>query len=192
MLNKFTLGIIVWIFCWSLGHAQKKDGKKKIKEAPITESQSIDPLSPSRAAFYSAVLPGLGQAYNRKYWKIPIVYAAIGTGVYFIVNNQNNFDRFQTAYKRRISGRPDEFDGTGNNPDISDAGLIRAQEYYKKNRDLSIFITLGLYALNIIEANVDAHLDDRAFNRNLSMKPTLYLDPVDNRAIAGVNLKFSF
>ena len=189
MWHKFTFSIIVCIICWSTGLAQERGDDKKTKEKPAKESQTIDPLTPSRAAFYSAVLPGLGQAYNRKYWKIPIVYAAIGTGVYFIVDNQNKFDRFQTAYKRRISGRPDEFDGTGSNPDISNAGLIRAQEFYKKNRDLSIFITLGLYALNIIEANVDAHLDDRAFNRNLSWKPTLYLDPVDNQAIAGVQFK---
>jgi hypothetical protein len=161
-------------------------------EEPAPESQMIDPLSPARAAFYSAVLPGLGQAYNGKYWKIPIVYAALGTGMYFVVDNQQKYDRYQTAYKLRISGRPDEFDGTGTNPNISEEGLIRAQEILKKNRDLAIFITMGLYALNIIEANVDAHLDDRAFNRNLSWKPSLYMDPVNNQAVAGINIKLDF
>ncbi|CAG0909924.1 unnamed protein product [Cyprideis torosa] len=161
-------------------------------EQPIVEVEGLDPLSPARAAFYSAVLPGLGQAYNKKYWKIPIVYAAIGTGVYFVVDNQQEYLRYQDAYKLRISGRPDEFDGTGDNPNISEDGLIRAQEVLKRNRDLALFITIGLYALNIIEANVDAHLDDRAFSRNLSVRPTLELNPIDNRAIAGVNLKFDF
>ena len=159
---------------------------------PVIDTLAIDPLSPARAAFYSAVLPGLGQAYNKKYWKIPIVYAAIGTGVYFIVDNQNEYQRYQTAYKQRISGRPDEFDGTGDNPFLSEDGLIRAQDVLKKNRDLAVFITLGLYALNIIEANVDAHLDDKAFNRKLSVKPSLLVNPVDNQAMAGVNLKFDF
>jgi hypothetical protein len=161
-------------------------------EEPVVEAGEIDPLSPARAAFYSAVLPGLGQAYNKKYWKIPIVYAAIGTGVYFVVDNQQEYLRYQDAYKLRISGRPDEFDGTGDNPNISEDGLIRAQEVLKRNRDLAIFITIGLYALNIIEANVDAHLDDRAFNRNLSVRPTLELDPIGNQAMAGLNLKFDF
>ncbi len=55
-----------------------------------------------------------------------------------------------------------------------------------------MFITIGLYALNIIEANVDAHLDDKAFNRNLSWKPSLYIDPVNNQTVAGLNLKFDF
>jgi len=198
MLQKITFSLIICIFCWNLCQSQeeKKDKKKKkdqTEEGVLTlESQMIDPLSPARAAFYSAVLPGLGQAYNKKYWKIPIVYAAIGTGVYFIVDNQEKYDRYQEAYKFRISGRPDDFDGTGGNPNISEAGLIRAQEIYKQNRDLAVFITLGLYALNIIEANVDAHLDDKAFNRNLSWRPSLQINPANNQTVAGLNLKFNF
>ena len=198
MLQKITFSLIICIFCWNLCQSQeeKKDKKKKkdqTEEGVLTlESQMIDPLSPARAAFYSAVLPGLGQAYNKKYWKIPIVYAAIGTGVYFIVDNQEKYDRYQEAYKFRISGRPDDFDGSGDNPNISEEGLIRAQEIYKQNRDLAVFITLGLYALNIIEANVDAHLDDKAFNRDLSWRPSLQVNPANNQAVAGLNLKFNF
>lgn len=209
MLQKIIYSLIICIFCWNPSFSQegeevkaeeKKEvianevlGDEVVVEGQVSlNSEAIDPLSPARAAFYSAVLPGLGQAYNKKYWKIPIVYAALGTGVYFVVDNQQKLDRYQTAYKLRISGRPDEFDGSGDNPNISQDGLIRAQEIYKQNRDLAIFITLGLYALNIIEANVDAHLDDRAFNRNLSWKPSLQLNPANNQAVAGVNLKFDF
>lgn len=198
MLRKTVYSVFVCFLFWNWNFAQdtendlKISSEEKVVEAKDIEAGEIDPLSPSRAAFYSAVLPGLGQAYNKKYWKVPIVWAAIGTGVYFVVDNQQEYDRYQEAYKLRISGRPDEFDGTGDNPNISDDGLIRAQEVLKRNRDLAIFITIGLYALNIIEANVDAHLDDRAFNRNLSVKPTLHFNPVDNQAIAGLNLKFDF
>jgi len=192
MLQKIIYSIIICIFCWNSMRSQEVKVEETKTEEPAPESQMIDPLSPARAAFYSAVLPGLGQAYNGKYWKIPIVYAALGTGMYFVVDNQQKYDRYQTAYKLRISGRPDEFDGTGTNPNISEEGLIRAQEILKKNRDLAIFITMGLYALNIIEANVDAHLDDRAFNRNLSWKPSLYMDPVNNQAVAGINIKLDF
>ena len=193
MLLKIINSAIFCVFCWNWAVAQDTDSDLIIEsEQPAVEVEGIDPLSPARAAFYSAVLPGLGQAYNKKYWKIPIVYAAIGTGVYFVVDNQQEYLRYQEAYKLRISGRPDEFDGTGDNPNISEDGLIRAQEVLKKNRDLALFITIGLYALNIIEANVDAHLDDRAFSRNLSVRPTLELNPIDNQAIAGLNLKFDF
>jgi len=190
---KVVNSVIICFLCWSWTFAQDKEDDLIITtEEPVVEAGEIDPLSPARAAFYSAVLPGLGQAYNKKYWKIPIVYAAIGTGVYFVVDNQQEYLRYQEAYKLRISGRPDEFDGTGENPNISEDGLIRAQEVLKRNRDLAIFITIGLYALNIIEANVDAHLDDRAFSRNLSVRPTLELDPIGNQTIAGLNLKFDF
>jgi hypothetical protein len=193
MFLKVVNSVIICFLCWSWTFAQDKEDDLIITtEEPVVEAGEIDPLSPARAAFYSAVLPGLGQAYNKKYWKIPIVYAAIGTGVYFVVDNQQEYLRYQEAYKLRISGRPDEFDGTGDNPNISEDGLIRAQEVLKRNRDLAIFITIGLYALNIIEANVDAHLDDRAFSRNLSVRPTLELDPIGNQTIAGVNLKFDF
>ena len=209
MLQKITFCLIICIFSLNPSFSQEVEeqkveekqevisnevvGDQVVVEGVVTlDSEAIDPLSPATAAFYSAVLPGLGQAYNKKYWKIPIVYAAIGTGVYFVVDNQKEYDRYQTAYKQRISGRPDEFDGTGDNPNISEAGLIRAQEVLKKNRDLALFITIGLYALNIIEANVDAHLDDKAFNRNLSWKPSLYIDPVNKKTVAGLNLKFDF
>ncbi len=70
--------------------------------------------------------------------------------------------------------------------------MLRAQNIYKKNRDLSLFITIGIYALNIIEANVDAHLDDKAFNKNLSFKPSLFINPVDNSTVAGVYIKYDF
>lgn len=205
MLQRVIYSVIICIFFWiptlTAQENEVEEGEEKrvigddeviVEGVPSLESQAIDPLSPSRAAFYSAVLPGLGQAYNKKYWKIPIVYAALGTGIYFIVDNQQEYDRYRDAYKLRLSGRPDEFDGTGDNPNISDDGLIRAQDVFKKNRDLAIFITLGLYALNIIEANVDAHLDDKAFNRNLSWKPSLYMNPVNKEPMAGLNLKFDF
>ena len=194
MYLRISYTIFIFIFCFNLSFGQKnnKDAAENPKDTIVITDEKIDPLSPARAAFYSTVLPGLGQAYNKKYWKIPIVYAAIGTGVYFYVRNDQELDRYQTAYKQRISGRPDEFDGTGDNPNLSTESLVRAQEIYKKNKDLSLFITLGLYALNIIEANVDAHLDDKAFNTNLSFSPSFYVDPIHNQYVAGINLKYNF
>lgn len=192
MMQKIISSFFVCVFCWNLSIGQEVEKNAKKTKDSLALEEKIDPLSPARAAFYSAVLPGLGQAYNKKYWKVPIVYAAIGTGVYFYVDNKNELERYQTAYKYRISGREDEFNGQNGNPNISNDGLIRAQDVLKKNKDLSLFITIGLYALNIIEANVDAHLDDKAFSRNLSFRPTFYIDPYDNKTIAGLQLKFDF
>lgn len=192
MLHKVIYSVFICFLFWNYSFGQEIYDDLKITRDSTLAAQTIDPLAPATAAFYSAVLPGLGQAYNKKYWKIPIVYAALGAGVYFVVDNQNEYERYQTAYKLRISGREDEFNGEDGNPNVSEEGLIRAQEVLKKNRDLALFVTIGIYVLNIIEANVDAHLDDKAFNTNLSLRPALYISPIDNQAFAGVNLKFDF
>ncbi len=193
MLYKTIYSFFLFVFCWNLSFGQEvvKNAKKPKDSIKVIE-EKLDPLSPARAAFYSAVLPGLGQAYNKKYWKMPIVYGAIGTGVYFYIDNKEQYERYQTAYKLRLSGRDDEFNGVDGNPNISADGLVRAQKILKKNRDLSLFVTIGLYALNIIEANVDAHLDDRAFSKDLSFRPILYVNPIDNKTVSGLSLTFDF
>ncbi len=157
----------------------------------IVYFQGIDPLSPSRAAFYSAVLPGLGQVYNKKYWKVPIVWAAMGTGVYFYVDNDKEYNRYRTAFKLRKAGLEDEFTVDGIEL-ITEDGLIRAQEVLKKNRDLSLFITIGLYALNILEANVDAHLPDKALDKTLSFHPSFFTESITNQPMFGVSMNFKF
>ncbi len=183
---------IIFCFICTNAIAQNTSGNLKIKtKDSVVLVQGMDILAPSRAAFYSAVLPGLGQAYNKKYWKIPIVWGAIGTSGYFYFNNNTNYKRYRTAFKLRRSGRPDEFDGT-NGPLISDTGLRRAQEVFKKNRDLSLFITIGFYILNIVEANVDAHLPDKALDTNISFNPTLFTEPVTNQTMVGATLSFNF
>ena len=161
--------------------------------------EPINPLSPSKAAFYSAVLPGLGQAYNKKYWKIPLVYGALGTGIYFYLDNTKQFDRYRNAYKRRLAGFiDDEFYGVdldGNplaTPRISDDGLIRAQEQFRKNKELSLLITIGIYALNIIDANVDAHLLQFNVDDNLALKPHFNFNEFDATTNLGLTLDFKF
>ncbi|WP_255444009.1 DUF5683 domain-containing protein [Robiginitalea sp. SC105] len=166
------------------------------------EKQEINPLAPSKAAFFSAVLPGLGQIYNRRYWKAPIVWAAIGTGTYVYIYNDDLYDRFRTAFKRRRAGfTDDEFydlnkddNVTPTTPDFSDEALQDAQERYQRDRDLALLITIGLYALNIIDANVDAHLKQYNVDEDLSMEVTPYLEtnPINGNPHYGlaVNLRF--
>ncbi len=140
-----------------------------------------DALRPAKAAFYSAVLPGLGQAYNKDYWKIPIVYGALGTGTFFIIDNNNEFQRFRTALRNRIAGRPDEFtviDQVTNQPvEVFDLdGLIDAQDFFRRRRDLAILVTAGIYLLQVLEANVDAHLSQFSISEDLSLSPNIYID----------------
>ena len=138
MPNKIGL-TIVFIFGFIFTICSQESEKVKAVEqpekiSPIQTGEEIDMLAPSKAAFYSAVLPGLGQAYNKKYWKIPIVYAALGTGVYFYKMNDKQYNRYRDAYKRRLAGyQDDEFYGdVPGQPRIADDALIRAQKTLKK------------------------------------------------------------
>jgi hypothetical protein len=184
----FFVATTLFIFnCFS-----QNDLNIKVTDTVVKLGREFDPLSPARASFYSAVLPGLGQAYNRKYWKIPIVYAALGTGVYFIVWNNQNYNDYYSAYKLRLNGKPDPYDGLDGNPYLSDSTLERAQESYKSDRDLSILITIGMYVLQIIEASVNAHLLMHNVDDNLSFRPELIKNDVTNKTVAGASFKFKF
>lgn len=164
----------------------------KIKDTVFGNSIKYNPLSPSKAAFYSAILPGLGQAYNKKYWKIPFVYAALGSGIYFYSSNNTNYNRTRTAFKLMKSGKPHEFDGVGDNILLSEAALISAQKGYKKDRDLSLLVTVGLYVLQIIEASTNAHLLQHNVDNSLTINPKLIRNTTTNRAIVGAQINFKF
>jgi len=164
----------------------------KIKDTVIENSREFNPLSPSKAAFYSAILPGLGQAYNKKYWKIPFVYAALGSGIYFYNSNNTNYNRVRTAYKLRINDKPDEFDGVNGNPYLSKDALESAQKSYKKDRDLSLLVTAGLYILQIIEASTNAHLLQHNVDDNLTINPKIFKDETSNKSIVGASINFKF
>ncbi len=162
---------------------------KKVLKDSLNTTKKIDPLSPSRAAFYSAVIPGLGHVYTKQYWKVPVIYVALGTGIYFYIDNNTSYKRYRNAYKRRLAGfTDDEFYGS-----VSDEGLINAQETLNKNREISLLVTLGIYALNIIWANVDAHLMQYNVNNDLSLRPHYNFNPINQKnSDVGVTLNFTF
>jgi hypothetical protein len=163
-----------------------------ISDTIPTIDDVINPLAPSTAAFYSAILPGLGQAYNKKYWKIPIVYGVLGTSTGFYIYNNKQYNRYRDAFKSMRSGKPHEVDGLNGNVLLTDDALERAQTRFKEDRDLSLFITIGMYALQIVEASVDAHLKQLNTDDNLAFKPQILIDPITNQVTAGISLSYSF
>lgn len=185
---KGSIKIIICFFL--LGNTVLFSQNKEVNELVITDSiqkSTINPLAPSKAAFYSAILPGLGQAYNKKYWKIPLVYGAIGTGVFSYISNNTKYHRYRDAYISRLSGY-----SNGDLSNLDNDRLISGQKFYQKNRDLSLLVTVGLYVLNIVDANIDAHLIQFNVNENLSIKPDLLMDELNRKQNLGVSMTFNF
>ncbi len=193
---KYLLSVIVFLMLTTLVVAQEDTLQLKTNQDTIVETKKdykeYNPLAPAKAAFYSAVLPGLGQAYNGKYWKIPIAYAGLGVGIYFYLDNDKQYDRYRDAYKRRLAGfQDDEFILEGVTR-VSTDGLIRAQKFYQRNKEISLLVTAGIYILNIIDANVDAHLQQFNVSEDLSFKPSVNFDEFSGKTRYGMSLNFNF
>lgn len=163
--------------------------KSKIILNDSLKSETIDPLRPSKAAFYSAVLPGLGQIYNKKYWKLPVVYGAIGTSTYLYIDNQKKYNIYRDEYKSRLEGIESDSQFLAG---LSESQLISAQKQFQRNRDLSALFMVGFYVLNIIDANIDAALSQFNVSEKLAFKPALNKNEITSENNFGFALNYTF
>ena len=163
---------------------------------------------PKKAILYSAIFPGLGQIYNRKYWKLPIVYGGFLGCAYAITWNSNQYNEYSNAIRDFADDNPEtnswtRFKGAMNtdvsawsSSDIANFTnrLQRGKDYYRRYRDLSYIITIGLYALTMIDAYVDAQLFDFDISPDLSMKvePVLFEKSAYNSRSLGLQCSFKF
>lgn len=184
---RISFKILVLFLFWSFSSFAQEELKIEVKD---TIKTTINPLAPAKAAFYSAVIPGLGQAYNKKYWKIPLVYIGLGAGVYYYSWNNKKYHEYRDEYKRRLAGTDDP-----NHPiygGLDNDRLLNAQKFHQRNRDLSALITAGIYILNIVDANVDAHLMQFNVNENLSVAPNINQNEIDYKFNTGLKLTYNF
>ncbi|MGB5982422.1 MAG: DUF5683 domain-containing protein [Nonlabens sp.] len=155
----------------------KQDFKDLIVDAD-TVKVVYDANKPSRAAFYSAVLPGLGQIYNKQYWKLPIVYGGLGGLTAAYIYNDRQYNSIRDAFKIRLAGgTDDEFSREDGTPIISTEGLERAQQNAQRNKELSILLTALMYVVQVVDANVAGHLDQFDTSRDLSFSPYMDYSP---------------
>ena len=157
------------------------------------ESDSLTLLSKRRAnkaTLMSAVVPGLGQIYNKKYWKLPILYGASGALIYFIKTNDTEFNKFRKALLYRY----DEDSLTADiYPRYTDEDLTVRKDYYRRNRDLSYILAVVLYSLNIVDAYVDSQLMNFDISDNLSLRSGGTLNYLhDGSPVACINFVLSF
>ncbi len=182
--------------CTSL-YAQKDSTKvQQVSQLQLAGPRvQYNPLSPSKAAFYSAIFPGAGQIYNNRYWwQLPLIYGGMATSIYFFIDNSNEYDRFRTAFRLRKAGLTDEFTNPDGTQIISDAGLESAQRQLRQNRDLSLLTTVLIYVLQIVEASVTAHLIQFDDSDDLSLSPAAIpsRDTYDASPKVGLTLKYTF
>ncbi|MCR9153880.1 MAG: DUF5683 domain-containing protein [Bacteroidetes bacterium] len=143
--------------------------------------------SVSRATWLSTLLPGAGQAYNGKYWKMPIIYGGIGYCGYLAYENHQLYRRYLDAFLMRVdSSGVDQYQGI-----YTERQLIELQNIYRDYRDLSIIIGAVIWALNVVDAHVDAHLFYYNVNDNLSfrLQPSMF-QVGGNYGIPAVGLSF--
>lgn len=181
---------IAWLAVFSVktANAQTDSIPKEVADSVLEKEHSA-----TKASLMSACLPGLGQIYNRKAWKVPIIYAGFGVMVYLIVFNTNYYLDYKCAYIESIGGAKN-----GNYAYLvnrySATDLASAREYYRRNLEITCLISAVWYLLNILDATVDAHLYTFNINKDLSMKvePAVFMPVAAKELGGGIKLSLHF
>ncbi|MEM9982601.1 MAG: DUF5683 domain-containing protein, partial [Bacteroidota bacterium] len=141
---------------------------------------------PKEAAKRSAILPGWGQAYNKKYWKIPLIYAIAGVVGYSIYWNDQQFRFFDNAYEEAVL--------TGNPRGINLTSYQRQRAFYRRSKEQLIILAIAAYGLNIVDAIVDAHLAgfDLSDDITLRFRPQYEALSFSTQTITGVGIVLQF
>ena len=184
-MQKFKFIFFIAIVFFSVSAFSQSDtvkvDKKKNKKAIYGEAR--------KATIMSTILPGLGQAYNRKWWKVPIVYAGLGGFGYLLTTNQQKFAFYGKNLKAENDGDPNTINETKYNSDQ----LLALKNDYRKYRDLGVIGCAIIYVLNIVDANVDAHLKTFDVSDDLSLQVNPYSNfDYNNKLQAGLTLKLKF
>lgn len=174
----------------SIAHAQSTTPVKE-NEPVQSDSVKVRKHPPRVAMLFSMFLPGLGQAYNKKFWKIPLVYASMGTTLYFFNFNNKLYRDYKQAYINKTDTATSTIDLY---PEYSGTQLKELESYHRKYRDLNVILTALFYTINVVDAYVDAHLMNFDVSDDLSLQvaPSLHFHAVRQKPAAGLTLTFKF
>ncbi len=171
--------------------------------ATMTPDYGFKP-SPQRAMLYSAILPGAGQIYNKKYWKAPIVWGGFAALIYAINWNNDYYQEYKKAYISKADGDettnyyekyiPEGTEKTETYLSWLEDALLSKEQYYRRYRDLSIIGIIALYGANILDAYVDAQLFDYDISPKLSLRvePTIGTSLANNESTFGLRCQLNF
>lgn len=180
--------LILIIFLFSMYGAFGQD-RAALDSLPRKIRIKKDYLTPSKAAFYSAVIPGLGQIHTGRYWTLPIIYGGLGVSLYYYNFQTKEANKYRTAYKQRIRGDySDEF----TTKILLNSQLIKGMEFHQNYRDISVLWFVGIYLLNILDANVGAHLLQFNVEDSLTLKPYFNQENIFADPSVGLALQLKF
>lgn len=174
---------------------EQEEGQIVSHEIVAVGNEKLDTIdyltlkNPMRASLYSAILPGLGQTYNKKYWKVPVVWGLLGTGVGFVLNYDKQYKEYRGYYLDKLYGYELE-NPTLNNMSVRQLATI--QDDRKRIRDYAIALTALAYILNIVDATVDAHLYGINKDPELSLQPTIIQNPMNMEWAMGFGVSYKF
>jgi hypothetical protein len=168
-----------------VGRHSQRDGVNNQDTIIIASNNLPDPV---KAALLSAALPGLGQIYNKSYWKVPVVYGGLMTFGYLVHFFDYNYIKFRNAFLAANDGNPNTINPYEDDRRIS-GRLFDRVEFYRRNRDYLMILTAGFYLLNIVEAHVDAHLQSFDLSDDISMnvRPGIISTPYTNQIGLSIN-----
>jgi hypothetical protein len=172
-----------------------RDKEEKIRRRKLNKG-------PRKALILSAIAPGAGQIYNKKYWKAPIIWVGLGVVTYFYLDNVTHYRRYFNAYENAYNYSVANPDSAFRPVYLVDHGLVQrfssinqlnqGANTYRRYRDLSIIIGAAIYVLNLVDANVDAHLREFDISDELSLRvrPLFYAN-LNRQFTTGITLNFT-
>ena len=217
-MNKLKTLLLLVVVCFLVLLSGGNVHAQKIESDSVYTPIVVKEHSPHKATVYSALLPGLGQIYNRKYWKLPILYGGIGVTVYAIGWNTGQYKDYRNAYidfsnfleyknqpeggtipvptsksYEKLLGDVDFENSSASDDEWYKTTFRNRKNKYKRDRDLSYIILFGIYVLNIIDATVDAHFTNFNINDDLSMtvQPKMNYTPVSGSTL-GLSCRINF
>ncbi len=192
IIDKKTLFIIIFItsfsLFWNILFAQK-DSLLKIEKPVFSPSKTKKIIGkkperiPLESALRAAVIPGLGQIYNQKYWKLPFVYGALGGLGYAVYWNNSSYKFFNNSYEAILISNP---------TDVRANRLLTLRNKYRRDTEFMAILTFFAYGLSVLDAAVDAHFSTFDVSDDISLKIEPFYNQTNTGAATGISFKLDF
>ena len=155
----------------------------------VCQKENIKIFNPKKATRLSAIVPGLGQVYNKQYWKIPVIYGGYAVIGHYIKFNNDMYHEFKNALTYEID---DDASTINPFPNFSRNSLERNMDFWRRNRDVLIIFTGVYYLLNIVDAHIFAHLNEFDINNDLSLEIKPSINKINSNNLVGISVFIKF